>query len=538
MARSRALASQILFAVLAILLATVVIGGVLDVQLTRQSLDQQYEQRARIVAVAVADMPQLAQALVTQDPAHTIQPLATQIARTTGAAYVVVTDRAGIRYSHPNPALIGKRLEEPVAVLDGRDHVGIDHGSLGRSANGKAPVFDSSGRVVGQVSVGILETEVAARVAKDVQAIVAYSALTLAVGAAVALLLARAIKRVTFGLELREIAALVQEREAMLHGIREGVIGFDARGRVSLINGEARRLLGIAGTATGRRLDELIPPGRLQDVLAGRVPGTDQSVLTSEALLVVNRRPVIVAGRDVGSIVTLRDRTELEAMIRRMHAVTGLANALRAQEHEFTNRLHVIAGLLDLDETEEARRYLDTITGQQFTSAEDLRARIRPPVVAALLLAKLAVASERGVSLTVTEDSHLEAGDSDAQMLMTIIGNLVDNAVDATAGQPEPRTVQVRLTDQDGLRIVVTDNGPGVAPEHLTDVFTDGFSTKPDRGELRRGIGLALVHRLVHRAGGRIEAMPGPGGQFVVQLPRQAPEQLASTGGRDDRTAR
>jgi len=538
MAPLRALASQILLAVLAILLATVVIGGVLDVQLTRQSLDQQYEQRARVAAVAVADMPQLAQALTTRDPAHTIQPLATQIARSTGAAYVVVTDRSGIRYSHPNPALIGQRLEEPVAVLDGHDHVGIDHGSLGRSANGKAPVFDSSGRVVGQVSVGILETEVAARVAKDVQAIVAYSALALAVGAAVALLLARRIKRVTFGLELREIAALVQEREAMLHGIREGVIGFDARGRVSLINGEARRLLGITGTATGQRLDELIPAGRLQDVLAGRVPGADQSVLTSEALLVVNRRPVIVAGRDVGSIVTLRDRTELEAMIRRMHAVTGLANALRAQEHEFTNRLHVIAGLLDLDEAEEARRYLDTITGQQFVSAEDLRARIRPPVVAALLLAKLAVASERGVSLTITEDSHLEAADSDGQMLMTIIGNLVDNAVDATAGQPEPRTVQVRLTDEDGLRIVVTDNGPGVPPEHLTDIFTDGFSTKHDRGELRRGIGLALVHRLVHRAGGRIEAMPGPGGQFVVWLPRRPAGQLAGTGGRDDRTAR
>jgi two-component system CitB family sensor kinase len=538
MARSRALASQILVGILGILLATVVIGGLLDVQLTRQSLDQQYEQRARIAAVAVADIPQLPEALASHDPGQLIQPLAAKIARTTGAAYVVVTDRSGIRYSHPNPALIGKRLEEPVAVLDGLSHVGIDHGSLGRSANGKAPIFDSSGRVVGQVSVGILETEVAARVAKDVQAIVAYSALALAVGAAVALLLARTLKRATFGLELREIAALVQEREAMLHGIREGVIGFDARGRVSLINGEARRLLGIAATATGQRLEELLPPGRLRDVLAGRTTGADQSVLTSDALLVVNRRPVIVAGRDVGSIVTLRDRTELEALIRRMNAVTGLANALRAQEHEFTNRLHVIAGLLDLDESEEARRYLDTITGQQFTSAEDLRARIRPPVVAALLLAKLAVASERGVSLTITEDSHLEAGDSDAQVLMTIIGNLIDNAIDATAGQPEPRTVQVRLADEDGLRIVVTDNGPGVPPEHLTDVFTDGFSTKPDRGELRRGIGLALVQRLVHRAGGRIEAMPGPGGQFVVYLPRQVPGRLATAGARDDRTGR
>ncbi len=528
MARSRALATQILVGILGILLATVIIGGLLDVKLTRQSLDQQYEQRARVAAVAVAGMPQLPAALAAHDPQHSIQPLASSIARSTGAAYVVITDRLGIRYSHPNPALIGKRLEEPVAVLDGQPHVGIDHGSLGRSANGKAPIFDSSGQVVGQVSVGILETEVAARVAKDVQAIVAYSALALAVGAAVALLLARTLKRATFGLELKEIAALVQEREAMLHGIREGVIGFDSRGRVSLINGEARRLLDITGTATGQRLDELVPPGRLQDVLAGRTSGADQSVLTRDALLVVNRRPVTVAGRNIGSIVTLRDRTELEALIRRMNAVTGLANALRAQEHEFTNRLHVIAGLLDLDESEEARRYLDSITGQQFTSAEDLRARIGPPVLAALLLAKLAVASERGVSLTITEDSHLAAADADAQVLMTIIGNLVDNAIDATAGQPEPRTVAVELDDRDGLRIVVTDNGPGVPAEHLTDVFTDGFSTKPARDGLRRGIGLALVQRLVHRAGGRIEAMPGPGGQFVVRLPRTV--ELAGAG--------
>ena len=518
--RLRTLASQILLAVVGILLATAVIGGLLDIQLTTRSLDQQYEERARITAVLVAGMPEIRSGLTTADPSRLIQPLALQVALNTGASYVVVTDRNGVRYSHPNPALIGKRLEESVAALDGRDHIGIDHGSLGRSANARVPIFDQHGGVAGQVSVGFLETKVATQLHHDMLVIAAYSAVALAVGIAVALLLARTIKRVTFGLELREIASLLQEREAMLHGIKEGVIGFDSRGRITLINAEARRLLGIDSAAVGQSLEDLVPAGRLRDLLSGETVGTDQTMMMTDALLVVNRRPVTVAGRDVGSIVTLRDRTELEALIRRMNAVTGLTNALRAQEHEFTNRLHVIAGLLDLGDVDEIKRYLDTITKVQLVSAEDLRSRIGPPVVAALLLAKVAVAAERGVVLSITDDSEFDADGADPNMLMTVLGNLVDNAVDAVADQPPPRNVTVSLSDADDLRLVVSDNGPGIPPDRLSDIFTDGYSTKAPRGEHRRGIGLALVRRLVRKHGGSIFVTPGPGAHFEVTLPR------------------
>jgi two-component system CitB family sensor kinase len=528
--RLRTLSSTILLAFLGILLGTVVIGGLLDVELTRRSLDQQYEERARAIAVVVADISQVRSALLAGDPDHIIQPLASRNALAAGATYVVITDREGTRYSHPNPALIGARLEEPVAALDGRDHVGIDNGSLGRSANGKAPIFDTSGVVIGQVSVGILETKVAQQVDQQVGAIVAYSALALGLGATVSLLLSRALKRLTFGLELREIASLLQEREAMLHGIREGVIGVDDRLRVSVMNDEARRLLGVTQHAIGRPLDELVPAGRLRDVLSGSVRGPDQSVMTSDALLVVNRRPVTVAGRDVGSIVTLRDRTELEVLIRRMNAVTGLSNALRAQEHEFTNRLHVIAGLLDLGETQEARQYLELIVSESMVTAEDLRARIGPPAVAALLSAKIAVAAERGVKVIIAEGAHLDAPSADSNLLMTVLGNLIDNAIDATATEPQPREVTVQLSDaEDELHFLVTDTGPGVPADALSHIFTDGYSTKPARGDLRRGIGLALVRRLVDRSGGRIFVSPGPGGHFEVTLPAPAPRTPAAT---------
>ncbi|MDP9221337.1 MAG: sensor histidine kinase, partial [Actinomycetota bacterium] len=491
-----------------------------DVRLTHRSLDRQYEERARAVAAVVANMAEVRTALQAGDPQHVIQPLASRLAASAGAAYVVVTDRTGRRYSHPNPALIGQRLEEPVAVLDGQDHVGIDNGSLGRSANGKAPIFAADGQVIGQVSVGILETSVTTELNRQIAAIVAYSGLVLALGIGVSVLLSRAIRRLTFGLELREIASLLQEREAMLHGIREGVIGFDARSRVSLLNDEARRLLDIGTAGVGEPLDDLVPPGRLRDVLSGQVPGGDRSVMTNDALLVVNRRPVTVAGRDVGSIVTLRDRTELEALVRRMNAVTGLSNALRAQEHEFTNRLHVIAGLLDLGENDEARSYLDLIVEQNAVTSEDLRARVSPPVVAALLLAKIAVGAERGVTVSVAEGSSLHATEVDANLLMSVIGNLVDNAIDATAGQPEPREVTVKLSEMPGeLQIQVDDTGPGVSANAVKDIFTDGYSTKPARSGLHRGVGLALVRRLLARHHGQVEARPGPGGHFQVRLP-------------------
>jgi two-component system CitB family sensor kinase len=517
----RSIASWLLWSVVGVLLCTAAVGGFLEVRQTSADLDQQYEERARIAASAVADIPSVSLAVQSGDPNKVLGPLAARLAHDVGAAYVVITDREGVRFTHPNPKLVGRRLEEPVQALDGQTHVGIDNGSLGRSANGKAPIFSASGRVVGQVSVGILETTVSAALASQILGIAWYLTIALVVGVAVALLLSRAIKRKTFGLELGEISSLLQEREAMLHGIREGVLGFDAKGRVTLINDEARRLLGMSGQVIGEPLTEAVPPGRLRDVLLGTVAGADQIVLTEDSLLVVNRRSVIIAGRPAGSVVTLRDRTEMEGLIRELDSATGLAKALRAQEHEFANRLHVIGGLLDLQEFKEARTYVDGVVASGHTgTGEDLRSRISPPVIAALLLAKQTIAGERGITLTIDEESRLDQpSGSLTQNVMTVLGNLVDNAMDAVSDQPAPRSIHVLITDDDGLRIVVQDNGPGIPAGDAEAIYLDGFSTKGLESDRRRGIGLALVRRLVHRDGGTISASTGPGARFEVLLP-------------------
>jgi two-component system CitB family sensor kinase len=519
---SRTLASQILLGVLSILVITTSLGGFLYVTISNRQLDQQYQQRALDVAKTVAQMSDVRDALAAGDPQGFIQRRAEQVRQNTDAAYIVVADRTGVRFSHTNPALIGQRLEEPVIALDGHDHLGIDNGSLGRSANGKAPLRAADGSVIGEVSVGILETRVADEFHHELIVIATYSALVLGLGVMASWLMVGRIKRITFGLEPAEIASLLQEREAMLHGIREGVIGFDAKGRVDVINVEAQRLLQVGPAVAGQPIDELVPPGRLRSLLTGDVEGADQVVLTDEFLLVVNRMPVVLGGRDVGSVVTLRDRTELESLIRELRSVNGLTAALRAQEHEFANRLHVMSGLLELGEQDEAASYLAEISQHSLSRAEDLRSRVAPAAVAALLVAKATIAAEQDVRLVVTDDSHLDQPTVDPQALLTIIGNLVDNAIEAFSGQPGPREITVHLTDYDGIHIVVADTGPGIDVADLGQVFVDGYSTKTSHGGTRRGLGLALVHRIVRRAGGSIDVASDAGTRFTVRIPTPA----------------
>lgn len=517
--RAQPLARQILVWVLCILILTGAIGALMFSQLTRSNTDEQYKQRSLAVAAAVAQMPQIATDLGNGDPGHEIRALAQRVRDATGASYVVVTDRSGIRFSHPNPALIGKRLEEPVAALDGHTHVGIDKGSLGRSANGKAPIFDAQHNVIGQVSVGILEAQESTVNGQSVAAIIGYSLLVLAVGTIGSLILASRIKQVTFGLEPSSIAALLQEREAMLHGIREGVLGFDLNGAITVVNAEARSLLALKGPILGQSLERILPAGRLRDLLAGEVPARDSSILTDTALLVVNRMPVEVGGRPIGAVVTLRDRTEAEALLSQARELGGLGQALRAQEHEYANRIHIIAGLIELGEYDQAHGYLSQLSRNASSADDGLRARVSPPELVALLTAKRAVAAEQGIRLEVTEDSALESPHIDTQVMLTVVGNLIDNAVDAVEGIDGERVVTVSITQVDGIHIRVDDSGPGVPRDRVDSVLLDGYSTKQTEHGRRRGLGLALVSRIVHRSGGVIAVSPGPGGHFAVDFP-------------------
>jgi two-component system CitB family sensor kinase len=521
----RKLSNQIFASQLAILVATVLAGFILFAHQDRAQLDQQYEDRAAAIAQTTAGVPDIVSCLqdlqVVCD--RNIQSIASRIQLETGAAYVVVIDMQRIRHSHPDPALIGQQVAEPIVTADGRTHVGINNGSTGRSANGKAPIYGSSKQMLGEVSVGIRESSVSQALWSELPSYAGWFAIALAGGALASWLLARRLKRRTFGLELDEIAQLLQEREATLHAIREGVVAFDRAGRVTMVNDEARRLLELNSGVIGGTLDSLVAPGRLRDVLSGQISGQDEVVLTDDYCLTVNRMPVSLMGTAHGAVVTLRDRTEMAGLLRELDSVRTLTDSLRAQQHEFTNRLHTLAGLLELGQVDEALHFLTELRVSEADFGEHLRSRIASPLVVGLILGKAAAASERGIRLTVSEDTRLGSTPPKVQALTTILGNLIDNAFEALSGLAGTGTGWVAVSlveDDEGIFLSVADNGPGIPPGTAQSVFLDGFTTKPQRGSLRRGLGLALVHRLVRRVGGSITVEEGPGAVFTVRLPR------------------
>jgi two-component system CitB family sensor kinase len=347
-----------------------------------------------------------------------------------------------------------------------------------------------------------------------------YLGLASAIGIVGSLLVARRVKRQTLGLEPAEIAGLVEHRDAMLHGIREGILGLDLRGRVTLVNDEAIRLLRIPGNAVGRTLADLAVGEEMRDVLLSGDVERDRAVASAGRVLVVNRLPIASHGRRIGSVTTLRDRTELLELRRELDLTRHVTDTLRAQAHEFSNRLHTIAGLIELGEAEEAVRFVHRISSSRSELTEAVMTAVRDPSVAALLIAKASQAAELGVELRIAADSSLPVLDADLSGdVATVVGNLVDNAMDAASTAAE-RWVEVELGVVDGdVDVVVRDSGPGVPPGMEREIFRRGVTTKGDGATGERGIGLSLVHLVCTRRGGDVAATSDGGSTFTARIP-------------------
>ncbi|MFJ8001080.1 ATP-binding protein [Streptomyces sp. NPDC096310] len=576
--------AQVLAAQLALTTGVMTLATCLFLAPLGSELDDEAMHRALAIAQTTAADPDIAREVLTTAPTARgpVQTEAEQIRRATDALYVVVMDTRGVRWSHTNTAEIGRHVStDPSVALSGHEIRQIDAGTLGRSARAKVPLLGPGGRIVGAVSVGIAYASVRERLLDAVPALLLCAGAALAVGALAAYGVSRRLRRRTHGVAFADISALLDEREAMLHGVREGVVACDRHGRIRLANDEAGRLLGLGADATGRALDEVLPPGRTTDVLAGRVTGTDLLTVSGSRVLVANRMPT----RDGGAVVTLRDRTELEQLGRELDSTQGLLDALRAQDHEHANRLHTVLGLLELGRHEKAAAFVAEIADTHRSSSEQIAERVHDPLLSALLVGKAAVAAERGVSLRVSAATLLHDRVVDPRDLVTVLGNLIDNALDAVAGQrdgvpsgdgdgrgEEPGGtgragnraepfVEVELWAEHTTAVLrVSDTGPGVPPALRDRIFAEGWSTKhparapftagadhPSPGETGpfafhrgRGLGLALVRRLAERYGGmaRVTARAGGGAVFTVVLPEAlAPAAAAGDGTAEDDTA-
>ena len=323
----------------------------------------------------------------------------------------------------------------------------------------------------------------------------------------------------SLGLEPHELAELVQEREAVLRGISEGVLAVDAAGHVSVCNSEAARLLGIAPRPGAAIADVGLAPGLL--AIVDRRAADNVITVAGDRVLVVNYRAVRRDGRDLGGVLTLRDRTDLENITRELDSVRTLSNALRASRHEFANRLHVLSGLLQNDHREEALEYLHAVAGGAVAAAGPSGA-VDDPYLQVFVAAKTAEAAEKDVRLTLADTSWVGTRVTAPVEVTTVLGNLVDNALAAARrGSRRPAWVDLALlSDADALHISVVDSGDGVDPALGEEVFTAGVTTCDEQG---RGLGLALARQAARRLGGDVRltapAGDGHGAVFEARLP-------------------
>ncbi|RKT90111.1 two-component system, CitB family, sensor kinase [Saccharopolyspora antimicrobica] len=515
-------ARQALLLQIGLIALVVGIGFVLVASLLDRALVDQFGQRALAVAHAAAADTDLAAAVARDDRSGTVQERAEQIRVNTGALFIVIADRRGIRLAHPDPSKIGEPVStDPSEVLAGNDVVDVQRGTLGFSARGKVPLRDRTGTVVGQVSVGFDTEDIDHALLRLLGTTAVFTGGALVVGVIGAALLTRGLKRRTLGLEPHELADLVREREAVLYGIGEGVLAVDADGRVSFANQEAEQLLGT-GVTPGTPVRELEVPSRLRSALESGQPVQNLITVAGDRVLVANHRRVSRDGADLGSVLTLRDRTDLEVLSRELESVRGMTDVLRAQRHEFSNRLHTLSGLLQTGHQEDAVAYLQALTSGPVTGLGPAADAVRDPVLLAFLAAKKAVAAEKSVVLELGETSWVPGRVRAPVEVTTVVGNLVDNAVTAAQlGERRPARVEVDLlADGATLHVSVVDSGRGVPPELREDLFVEGVSTKD--GD--HGLGLALCRQAARSFGGDVRlADPGDpaerGAVFHAWLP-------------------
>nr|WP_314142904.1 sensor histidine kinase [uncultured Rhodococcus sp.] len=525
--------------------ALAVAFGVFAISSGRQA-SEEYGERALAVARTVASDPEV-RSLVEQFSAvdtagtdaapagvlagGTLQRAAEGARSRTDALFVVITDDRGLRLAHPDPTVLGQRVStDPSGALAGNEVVEQERGTLGDSVRAKVPVLalGSTDMVVGEVSVGISTTAVRTELVKDLVNGGLVTGAVLLLGLAGSTLLARRWKRLTLGLEPEELAELVREQEAVLHGIGEGVVAIDPDGVVTVVNDEARTLLSIDGKP-GMRIENIGLTPRVLEVI--RTP-TAEPVLAAvdEVVVIASARKVLRDNRDLGTVLTVRDRTDVETLTRQLDAVQSMSAVLRAQRHEFANRMHLVSGLLHEGHPDRASQYIDEIlgVGPRSETVEGIDA-VSDAYLRSFLTAKAAHARESGVRMVLGENTWVGGEVAVPVDVTTVLGNLVDNAIDAARlGVRRPAEVEVELV-QDGstLHIVVVDSGDGVDLD-VDQVFVEGVSTKSTaESPGGRGVGLALSRQIARTRGGDV-TLADVGGQITVDNERGGAVFIAS----------
>ncbi|MGA4662633.1 sensor histidine kinase [Citrobacter braakii] len=481
--------------------------------------------KALAVARTLANSPEIRQGLMKKPEESGIQAIAQAVNKSNDFLFIVVTDMQSIRYSHPEAQRIGQPFkgDDILLALQGKENVAINRGFLAQALRVFTPIYNEHHRQIGVVSIGLELSRVTEQINNSRGSIFWSILFGVLVGLLGTWVFVKVLKRILFGLEPYEISNLFEQRQAMLHSIKEGVIAVDECGEVTLINQAAQELLDYHKSQDDAQLSTLSHAWSkvvdFSQVLHDGTPRRDEEIMVKDRLLLINTVPVLSNGKIIGAISTFRDKTEVRKLMQRLDGMVNYADALRERSHEFMNKLHVILGLLHLKSYKQLENYILKTANSYQEEIGSLLGKIKSPVIAGFLLSKINRTSDLGHSLVISNESQLPENSNEDQVavLITVLGNLIENALEAL-GQEPGGEISVSLHYRHGwLHCEVNDDGPGIAPEHIEHIFEKGVSSKGTE----RGVGLALVKQQVENVGGNIsvESEPGIFTQFFVQLP-------------------
>ncbi len=525
------LQTRLMLTLIFVVLLQAIISGSFTLHYIKVVLEDRIGDQALQLSRVVSALPQVRQGLINRD-VDQIQPLAESIREETDARFIVVGDLEGIRFSHPIVDRIGKKRvggDNQRAIEKKESYVSKAVGSLGPSMRGKSPILDDRGEVIGVTSVGYMLDSVGETISGYQKSVIMIVIASLFISVLVGMAISEHFKRILFGLEPEEIARLFEERNTTLETVREGIISIDREGIITTFNKTAVETLKLPKhqSLTGRDIRQVLPDSDIWTALESGKPEHDKEVWINGQSLIVNRLPVLVQGQTTGVVSSFRPKGELELLTRQLSHIEQYAETLRSQSHEYANKLHTIAGLIQLDAKDQALELI----GQESKGVQELVHllvdAVPDPIVAGCILGKFNRARELGLELIVDSESHMVDVPEHLprERLVTLLGNLLDNAFEATRLQLKqntagPGTIKLSMSDYgNDLIFEIEDHGEGIPLAEQQRIFEKGVSTKMEDGH---GYGLFLVATILQELHGQITLsnLETGGGRVIVYLPK------------------
>jgi len=517
--------TQMILHISIVICATSILAAVFFTKIMDDLATEYLGHEAMSVAKLAAHDEKIIRAFESPNPSKEIQPIAEKMRKETGAGYIVIGNKQGIRYSHPNPKYIGKTMgtsNEPVF----KQHISVVYfgeGISGPAIKAKTPILNKKGEIIGVSSVGFLMVDVKKRILTYKEEIIGLAFLLLLIGILAAYFIARRIKKKMFGLEPEEISYVIKEKEAILESIRDGIVAVNRDYRVLSMNKRAREILMQnlqldSSIILNTRLRDLI-----QEVIMTKKEKNNQKLFIGDQLYVIDFSLVKQIEEIAGVVLTIRTEFEIEQLFDEVSKIKSYSENIRALNHEFLNKLNTIYGLLSIDEYDKARELISSEVKERQSTIVFLMSAVKDPFLVACLLGKINRSKELQVDLQIDQESSLaEIPDSvDTKLLVSILGNIIDNAMEAAKERNKASAVvTVSFTDI-GRDIVfdIQDNGSGIPVEEQDNIFTEGYTTKSGKN---RGIGLSIVKNSLHKLNGQVYITTSSlgGAKFTLVIPK------------------